>query len=523
MRLARPQRLSLRARLLWTFLVPLAFVLVLVGVVSTAKLRDQLVGQVDTRLTSALSRSAHADNAYGPPPQLSEGDDRIAGGPDFLDTRGQGAGTLGARVYQGTTVQGAVITESGTYLPLNAGQLTKLVNLPTDGRPVTVDLGGRVGTYRVAAAEMTDGDVIVTGLPLSSTDSAVNDLIVVEVIAGLCGLAVAAAAGVVVLRNTLRPLERVADTATRVTELPLASGEVSLAERVPEEDTDTRTEVGRVGTALNSLLDHVEESLSARQASEMQVRQFVADASHELRTPLASIRGYAEFVRRQRREGRGVSEEDIAHTLRRVESEAVRMSVLVDDLLLLARLDAGRDLEIGEVDLTMLAVDATSDAHVAAPGHRWHVDVPSGAVVVPGDATRLHQVIANLLTNVRTHTPEGTTATVRVRVDGSTAVLQVIDDGPGIPPELQAHVFERFARGDASRSREAGSTGLGLAIVAAVVSAHDGTVSVESTPGRTAFTVRLPGATLQTDGDGGPGDDMGLPAPVRSVTGHISG
>ena len=148
--------------------------------------------------------------------------------------------------------------------------------------------------------------------------------------------------------------------------------------------------------------------------------------------------------------------------------------------------------------------------------------MPPGAVVVPGDATRLHQVVANLLSNVRTHTPDGTTATVRLRVEGSTAVLQVIDDGPGIPPELQGHVFERFARGDASRSREAGSTGLGLAIVAAVVSAHDGTVSVTSAPGRTVFTVRLPGATLlATDDD--PEDDVDLPAPVRSVTGRISG
>jgi two-component system OmpR family sensor kinase len=252
----------------------------------------------------------------------------------------------------------------------------------------------------------------------------------------------------------------------------------------------------------------------------MQVRQFVADASHELRTPLASIRGYAEFFRRQQRDGREVGPEDMAHTLRRVESEALRMSVLVDDLLLLARLDAGRDLELGEVDLTMLAVDAASDAHVAAPGHRWQVDVPSAAVLVPGDATRLHQVVANLLGNVRTHTPDGTTATIRLRVEGTTAVLEVSDDGPGIPAELQPHVFERFARGDASRSRVAGSTGLGLAIVAAVVSAHDGTVGVDSAPGRTVFTVRLPGATLGPVEEDLYDDPERLAAPVRTVTGR---
>jgi two-component system OmpR family sensor kinase len=304
-----------------------------------------------------------------------------------------------------------------------------------------------------------------------------------------------------------------------VTELPLSSGEVVLPERVPDADTDPRTEVGRVGAALNRLLDHVESSLGARQASEMQVRQFVADASHELRTPLASIRGYAEFFRRRQRDGE-VPQDVVEHTLRRVESEALRMSGLVDDLLLLARLDAGRDLEIGDVDLSALAVDAVSDAHVAAPDHRWRVDVPEGNVVVPGDAARLHQVVANLLANVRTHTPAGTTATVRLRADAGTAVVEVVDDGPGIPPELQAHVFERFARGDASRSRAAGSTGLGLAIVDAVVAAHDGSVTVDSRPGATAFTVRLPGAVLgEPDPEHDEPDVVPLPAPVRSVTG----
>jgi two-component system OmpR family sensor kinase len=515
MRLARPQRLSLRARLLWTFLVPLALVLVLVGVVSTAKLRGQLVGQVDTRLDAALSRSSHAAGDYGPPLQVPGTTTVNPGGPDFLDARGQGAGTLGARVVDGSTVEDGVNTEGGEVQHLSAAQRTVVAEVSTSSRPQTVDLGGNLGNYRIAAATMSDGDVIVTGLPLSSTDAAVNDLITVEAIAGLGGLLVAAIAGVLVLRRTLRPLEHVAATATRVTELPLASGEVALPERVRDADTDPRTEVGRVGTALNRLLDHVEESLTARQASEMQVRQFVADASHELRTPLASIRGYAEFVRRQQRDGRDITPDDVAHTLRRVESEALRMSVLVDDLLLLARLDAGRDLEIGQVDLTLLAIDASSDAHVAARTHHWQVDVPEGVVLVPGDAARLHQVVANLLTNVRTHTPEGTTATVRLRTDGDTAVLQVVDDGPGIPAELQSHVFERFARGDASRSRAAGSTGLGLAIVEAVVSAHDGTVSVESRPGRTAFTVRLPGATVRP-----PDEERGEDEPAE-LTGFL--
>jgi two-component system OmpR family sensor kinase len=430
--------------------------------------------------------------------------------------RGQGAGTIGVRVTGGVP-RGAVLTEGGSQRTLGTAQDAVLAAVPADQDPHTVDLGGDLGEYRVVASRMPDGDVLVTGLPLGPTHAAVAKLVTVEVAAGLAGLLVTALAGTLVVRRTLRPLTHVAATATRVTELPLASGEVALPERVPEADTDPRTEVGRVGTALNRLLDHVEESLHARQASEMQVRQFVADASHELRTPLASIRGYAEFFRRQQRDGRDPSTEDVAHTLRRVESEALRMSSLVDELLLLARLDAGRDLELGEVDLTMIAVDATSDAHVAAPGHRWQVDVPPSAVLVRGDAARLHQVVANLLGNVRAHTPEGTAATVRLHVEDGTAVLSVVDDGPGIPAALQGHVFERFARGDTSRSRAAGSTGLGLSIVEAVVTAHGGTVTVASRPGRTEFTVRLPGATLGEPEEDL--DDVPLAASVRSVTG----
>ncbi|MGY1617229.1 sensor histidine kinase [Geodermatophilus sp. SYSU D00691] len=498
----------MRARLLWTFLVPLGVVLVLVGVVSTMALRQELIRQTDEQLAAAVQRGASGpggDDAGMPsPPPGGYDHDGYDGQPDGLDKRGQAAGTVAAVIVDGITVQAAVITDAGPVKDLDGEQCDVLAEVPADGEPHTVHLGGELGAYRVVATTDDDGEVELTGLPLGRTYHAVENLVTVEVVAGLAGLAAAAIAGVLVVRRTLRPLEHVAATATRVTELPLASGEVTLPERVPAADTDPRTEVGRVGTALNRLLDHVEESLHARQASEMQVRQFVADASHELRTPLASIRGYAEFFRRQQADGRLPSPDDVAHMLRRVEAESLRMSVLVDELLLLARLDAGRDLELGEVDLSVVVLDAVSDARVAGPGHSWEIDVPPVAVLLPGDAARLHQVLANLLTNVRAHTPVGTTATVRLGVDAGTAVLEVADDGPGIPAELQPQVFERFARGDASRSRAAGSTGLGLAIVAAVVGAHDGSVAVESRPGRTVFTVRLPGAEL-----GRPEDEAG--------------
>jgi two-component system OmpR family sensor kinase len=298
------------------------------------------------------------------------------------------------------------------------------------------------------------------------------------------------------MRIALHPLRRVAATATRVSELPLHRGEVALIDRVPDSDTDPRTEVGQVGAALNRMLGHVGSALHARQESETRVRQFVADASHELRTPLASIRGYAELTRR----GHEPVGRDTQHALGRIESEAARMTTLVEDLLLLARLDAGRPLSPAPTDLSPLVVDAVSDARAAGGGHVWRLDLPDDPALVHGDPQRLHQVLTNLLANARTHTPPGTTVTARVAAEPSGVRLQVEDDGPGIPAELQPVVFERFARGDASRARatgSAGSTGLGLAIVHSVVAAHGGTVALASEPGRTVFTVTLPPADSQ--------------------------
>ena len=234
------------------------------------------------------------------------------------------------------------------------------------------------------------------------------------------------------------------------------------------------------------MLDHIAAALSARQASETRVRQFVADASHELRTPLAAIRGYTELTQRM-----GDDREAVAQAMSRVASETARMTRLVEDLLLLARLDSGRPLEREPVDLTRLAVNAVSDAHVAGPDHQWELDLPE-TVVVTGDAAHLHQVVTNLLANARIHTAAGTVVMTRLTTEPAHSVLQVIDNGPGIPAELQSEVFERFARGDSSRSSKAGSTGLGLAIVSAVVKAHNGTITVDSSPGHTEFTVRVP-------------------------------
>ena len=481
----------------------LATVSVIVGVVSVLSLDSFLVGRLDSQLSAAGGRFQDGDGPHRPPD--TDGDLRGLFAP------GQTDGTLGARIASGAvTAAGILDTSRSTTAPtpLTAAQEAVLLTLPADGRPHTRDLGGTLGRYRLrATTDPQGGGTQVAGLPLSGVRDTVTRLAFVIAAVAAVGLLLAGIAGALIVRLALRPLRRVAATATRVSELPLDRGAVDLSERVADADTDPRTEVGQVGAALNRMLGHVSHALTARQASETRVRQFVADASHELRTPLASIRGYAELTRR----GQEPVPADVAYALGRVESESTRMTGLVEDLLLLARLDNAADgpgsagaVAHEPVDLTRLVVDAVSDAQVAGPGHRWALELPPEPVTVPGDADRLHQVVANLLGNARTHTPAATTVAVGLSQEDGTVALRVADDGPGIAAELQPRVFERFARGDGSRSRAAGSTGLGLAIVAAVADAHGGTVAVDSSPAGTTFTVRLP-ATAVPGPDGSAG------------------
>jgi two-component system OmpR family sensor kinase len=277
----------------------------------------------------------------------------------------------------------------------------------------------------------------------------------------------------------LRPLDGIAATAGAI-----AAGDLTRRVR-PAEPT---TEVGRLGLALNAMLGQIEAAFAERRASEARLRRFVADASHELRTPLTSIRGYAELFRR----GAASRPEDLATTMRRIEEEAERMGVLVDELLLLARLDQGRPLDRRPVDLAEVAAEAVEQARVIDPGRPLELAAP-GPVVVLGDRERLHQVAANLLANVRMHTAPGTAARVEVAAAGGRAVLQVADQGPGMHPEQAARAFERFYRSDPSRSRGMGGAGLGLSIVAAIAQAHGGRASVSSAPGRgVSVRVELP-------------------------------
>jgi two-component system OmpR family sensor kinase len=465
-----------------------------IGIVSVTTLHRQVLSQVDNQLEAAGQRSVNAFGHGGGP----GGGQGFPGGsgsvPPFATGQGQASGTLGALVRNGSISLAGVNIGPDDSKPVPTADYAVLLAVPVDNRPHTVELEG-LGQFRVLASKDSDGDgsVLITGLPLKDATSTVSDLTVVIIIVSLAALLGAAILGTVVVRFALRPLRRVTETATRVSQLRLDRGEVALIERVPDKDTDERTEVGKVGAALNTMLGHVGTALTARQASETRVRQFVADASHELRTPLASIRGYAELTRRTG----DVLPPDIKHAMDRVESEARRMTGLVEDLLLLARLDAGRPVEQVPVDLTALVIDAVSDAHAAGPDHPVRLVLPDDPVETLGDPARLHQVLTNLLTNARTHTAPGTQIQVTLRsgggvFEGAEAVVEIADSGPGIAPDLLPHIFERFARADSSRSRKAGSTGLGLAIVSAVVTAHGGRVEVDTRPGRTVFAVHLP-------------------------------
>ena len=333
--------------------------------------------------------------------------------------------------------------------------------------------------YRALATPTTDGRIFVVALPLRDVTQTLGRLVLIEVIATLSVIVLLGLLALWVVRVGLRPLDQMATTAGEI-----AAGD--LSRRV--ERADDRTEVGRLGTALNAMLGHIEEAFAARTASEQRLRRFVADASHELRTPLTSIRGYAELFRR----GAAERPDDLETAMRRIEDESARMSVLVDDLLFLARLDQGRPLEQEEVDLVALASDAVDDARAVSPDRSITFET-NGPVTVTGDEARLRQVTANLLANARVHTPEGTRVHVRIQSTPDGAQLEVADEGPGLAPDEAARAFERFYRADPARARASGGSGLGLSIVAAIAAAHGGRATVDTEPGRGAtFRVELP-------------------------------
>lgn len=345
-----------------------------------------------------------------------------------------------------------------------------------------------------------DNNVAVVGLPMAEVDEMKARLVQVQVLGSVAALVLAGLLSWWWIRRSLRPLGEVSQAAARVADVPMGSGEVSLQPyRVRPELARTGDEVGDVGLALNRLIDSVDGAMEERNRSEQRLRAFVADASHELRTPLAAVRGYAEMINLTEhltRNGQAA--------LSRVLHQSDRMGSLVEDLLLLARLDSGRDPRRGKLDLGELVIDSVMDATAAGREHHWTVDVPEEPVTVLGDRQQLAQLVSNLLSNARKHTPEGTSVVVRLaREPGEGTVrLTVEDDGPGIDAEVGPGLFDRFVRGDSARTAREGSTGLGLAIVRSVARAHGGEATVESAPGRTVFTVELP--ATGSAGPGGP-------------------
>jgi two-component system OmpR family sensor kinase len=350
------------------------------------------------------------------------------------------------------------------------------------------------GSYRVLATPLPDGGVFSVALPLDDNRATLRKLLGIEAGMGAGVLVALAALGWWVVRLGLRPLDQIGATAAAI-----AAGD--LSRRV--ERAEERTEVGRLGLALNRMLGQIESAFEERRATENRLRRFVADASHELRTPLTSIRGYAELFRR----GASDRPEDLATAMRRIEEESARMGVLVEDLLLLARLDqasvdrtsdSDRDPAFGHapVDLARLAADAVADARAVSPDRP--IEFSDGApVMVLGDELRLRQVAGNLLSNAQVHTPAGTAVRVKVAAAGDRARLEVSDDGPGLSPELAEKVFERFYRVDKARSRSTGGAGLGLSIVAAIVEAHGGSARLDPATGSgngtgATFVVDLP-------------------------------
>jgi signal transduction histidine kinase len=484
-------QVPLRITLVALLVALVAVGLLATGFAATSLLHGYLLDQRDAELRTAVRTTEHD-------PRVMEA--CVAGQYQ------QGPGSF----YYGCVPPGSdeVVDLQG---PADTGDLPALEEAGEHNwnQPSTVPSQDGRTDWRVMTGDLPGGYTLVVATDLERDQAAIRRLVSIEAIVGLIVLTILGAAGYLLVRNSLRPLAEVEGTARAI-----AAGD--LSRRVPE--GNDRTEVGRLATSLNGMLSRIETAFRAQQASEEQargsetrMRRFVADASHELRTPLTSIRGFAELYR----QGAVRSEEDVRRLMERIEAEGARMGLLVEDLLLLARLDQQRPLTFAPVDLAAIAGDAVHDAKAVQPDRpiALHLDESLTDVpVVLGDESRLRQVVGNLVTNALTHTPAGTRVTVTVAEapdDPGVLVLRVSDEGPGMDPADAERAFERFYRADASRTRSAGGTGLGLAIVSSLVAAHGGSVSLDTGPGKGAtITVRLPRsgpADLPTGGaDGQP-------------------
>ena len=485
---------SLQTRLMVTITAIVALILVGVALAISAFLGQILQENLNAKVQETAGATVSTIVQLQRGPQTGE----PLTAYDVLSAGRQEEGVLLVMSQLGdAAATGAVVSSGNTVKTLTEEQVENVTGGIRHPGLESVTIDG-LGEYRLYTYQMPNQTVAVVGLPLSEVQKTITQLFTAILVVTAAGLVLLGIAIAFIVRAGLKPLRAVADTATRVAALPMSEGSVSIDERVPAREADDRTEIGRVGHALNTLLDHVDASLDDRQRNEERMRRFVADASHELRTPLASIRGYSELSLRALRQSEASGGPDAmvvettGQSLERIQAQSLRMTTLVEDLLLLARLDEGQELVYGSVDLTKLAIEAVEDARPAGPDHEWVLEVGEEPVVIAGDTGRLHQVAANLLANARAHTPAGTTVTTTVVREGKDAVLRVHDDGPGVDPAIKAELFERFARADRSRARKTGGTGLGLSIAKAIVAAHGGSISVRSEPGDTTFEVRLP-------------------------------
>lgn len=485
-KLLNPGEWHLSTRLVVVMLALLTVICALVGMVAYTTLSVTANSQLDTAVQQASVRTA----AYytGSPTQR-----------DPLDARATSAGQLSAVLSDDVVHYAGILAADGTRQQLTVADATVMAALPSDG--TLTDKTLTLGDYRLQAQAVPNGSILITGLPRAATEQTLSTLVLSIVLVSLAGLMALGWAGTVIIRRSLRPLGQLSDTATQVSTLRLDAGEVALSARVPDAAARPGTEVGNVGSAFNAMLDNVSHALEARQHSETKLRRFVADASHELRTPLTAIRGYAELL--------SMTEplsDDGQTALGRVQDQSVRMSRLVEDLLTLARLDEAKQTSIGAseakrldaletVNVSPLVMETVSDLQVATPDHQWTFAVPDEPVETCAEAGALRQILLNLLSNAAKHTPAGTAVHASLtQTPGGWFHLEVTDNGPGIDPEFQRIIFDRFSRADQARTGTAGSTGLGLSIVQALVQALGGSVSVTSAPGNTSFIVRLPSA-----------------------------
>ena len=476
---------TLRRRLVFSVASVVAVVLALVGVVSAAILSSSVTTVVNNQLAGSMLALEYSVDKYK---SGKHGPDGKPWSKDLVEFTGHGPGTFIALVRDGAVEDSALFSSSDAVV-LSKDVAASVLDDTAEPGIHNHELPN-LGEYRIQVKDNGDGEYLVAGVSLAVARQAVVQQTITLVVLAALALAVTILSVIFVLRVALRPLNRVAQAAQDVVALQLDRGDGQITVRLSDEDTDSRTELGKVGEALNHMLEHVDNAFAVRAETDKRMRRFITDASHELRTPLAAILGYAELTRQDTATLPDLTE----YSLARIEAEATRMSSLVADLLLLARLDEGQDLHLDDVDLSEVVLNAVSDARATAPAHEWVADVPTHPVLVRGDHERVHQVVMNLLSNARVHTPESTTVTVRVDSRGTEVELRVSDNGPGIPEKLVPDLFHRFARGDASRSRESGSTGLGLAIVESIVEAHHGRVSLEPSEVGATFLVVLPAA-----------------------------